>query len=273
MTSNIWGGNSYGDPTKLMSKQLFNVYNKYSPDVIGFQEASPGWYGADLFFDLGKSYNMVGTELYNNQNWTPIAVKKEYKIVAYGFEELDKVPGYSKSITWVVIQKDEKRFGMCNTHFWWMRGNEAKEVNEIFGTTNYTPSDHCNLRNYNAKQLSNLMHYLNKRYSCPVFAFGDMNVRLSEEVFDVYAENGIKNLYDLAQKKDNICSYHGYPVPDENGVFHGKKSTDENGYSSSLDHMVSLGDNFDVKQYCVVQDQDALDATDHSPVFVDVCFK
>ena len=131
------------------------------------------------------------------------------------------------------------------------------------------------------------MQHLHKKYSCPVFAFGDMNATFSESVFDVYAENGIRKLYDLTEHKDKVCSVHENPERGEDGMFHGQKATNESvsdfrkilcltddkvldGYFSSIDHIVALGDNFEVTQYRVVEDQDALDASDHSPIFADI---
>ena len=38
----------------------------------------------------------------------------------------------------------------------------------------------------------------------------------------------------------------------------------------SIDHMVGYGEGYKVSEYYIVEDQDALDATDHSPVYVDI---
>jgi endonuclease/exonuclease/phosphatase family metal-dependent hydrolase len=126
-----------------------------------------------------------------------------------------------------------------------------------------------------------------EKYSCPVFAFGDMNSTIEEGVFSEYAENGINKLFDLAEERDETCSIHGDPKRDENGVYRGVVANKEYikwfrnrlflredeslpDYFTSIDHIVSLGDGFTVKQYRIVEDQGALDATDHSPVYADV---
>lgn len=71
-------------------------------------------------------------------------------------------------------------------------------------------------------------------------------------------------------------------------MFHGQKATPESikefrkalclpdedmadGHFSSIDHIVALGDNFKVLQYRVIEDKNALDASDHSPVYADIC--
>jgi endonuclease/exonuclease/phosphatase family metal-dependent hydrolase len=50
------------------------------------------------------------------------------------------------------------------------------------------------------------------------------------------------------------------------------ENSDEFDYMASIDHIVGLGDGYKVLQYRVVEDQDALDASDHSPVFADIEF-
>ena len=287
MTSNIWG-DFFDNPTKLRVDNLYDVYEKYNPDVIGFQEAAAGWYDVDLFYKLGEAYTLIGTECCNNTNSTSMAIKKEYTVIAYGHEQLENTPDWSKSITWAVLEKESERIAVCNTHFWWMRGTESEHVKKVYNVLDYTFQNHCELRSCNAKQLSRLMQYLHEKYSCAVFAFGDMNATVSESIFDIFAEYEIKKLYDMAESKDNACSIHGNPKPGVDGMFHGQKATletirdyrktwclpDENmkdGYFSSIDHIVALGDNFKVLQYRVIEEQNALDVSDHSPVYADVC--
>jgi len=215
-----------------------------------------------------------------------LVIKKEYKVIAYGHEQLADTPDWSKSITWAVAEKEGSRIAVCNTHFWWMRGTEAPHVQKACGVEGYTAEDHNALRAQNAAQLVRLMQDLQRKYACPVFGFGDMNATVSEKVFEVYGENGVKLLFDIAAEKDTVCSVHGDPVRGEDGMFHGKKATaesvntlrrilrlpetDREGYFSSIDHIVALGEGFCVTQYRVIEDQDALDVTDHSPVYADV---
>ena len=288
MTSNMWG-DFFNNPTALRKDMLYRIYRKYNPDVIGFQEAAAGWYDVDIFWKLGEEYNFVGTECCNHTNSTPIAVKKEYTVIAKGHEQLKDTPDWSKAITWSVIEKSGERFAVCNTHFWWMRGTEPDEVKKSMGVQDFTIEDHRQLRTSNSIQLSELMLYLHKKYACPVFAFGDMNGTVFEDFFIVYAKNSIENLYDVAEYKDNICTLHGDPKPGEDGSFHGERATKEyikgcrkrwclteenieDAHLTSIDHIVALGDNFKVKQYRVIEDEDALSATDHSPVYVDIEF-
>ena len=250
MTSNIWG-DYFGNPVKGREELLFEVFKRYSPDVLGMQEYTPGWYSGNMFNWLSDEYYPVGTELYNNINYVPMAIKKDYKLLNYGYEYLENTPDKSKGITYAVIEKDNVKCVVCNTHFWWMTGEE-----------------HDAVREENAKQLTALMKYLGQRYNCPVFAFGDMNTTISSKVFEIYKENGIKHLRDLAKEKDDVSSHHGDPEKTENGSYKGEKTDDD--YNCSIDHIVGLGENFSVLQYRIVQDIEALDATDHSPVYTDI---
>ena len=288
MTSNIWG-DYFNNPTHGRDEQLFAVYQKYMPDVLGFQEITSGWYQSTLFQKLSQNYRLVGTELLESENYVPLAIKKDFSIIAKGFEYLVRTPDLSKAITWAVIRKNDLMVAVCNTHFWWMRGTESEEVKQQKGVLDYSFEDHCRLRENNAEQLSQMMRWLNEKYSCPVFAFGDMNATVMEGVFEIYRKNNVKNLFDMAEQKDLTCTIHGDPVKDRNHHFYGKKAEKEyiekfrqilclpkiesaEGYQTSIDHIVALGDSFKVRQYRVVEDQEALDASDHSPVYADIEF-
>lgn len=250
MTSNIWG-DYFGNPVKVREDLLFKVFKRYSPDVLGMQEYTPGWYDGNMYSWLSSEYYPVGTELFDNINYVPMAIKRDYSLLANGYEYLEETPDKSKGITWAVIEKNNLRYAVCNTHFWWMSGEE-----------------HDLIRIKNAKQLSKLMITLKERFSCPVFAFGDMNAKISSGVFEIYKQNGIKHLHDLAKEKDNVSSHHGDPVAIKSERYKGKK-TDKD-YNHSIDHIVGLGDNFEVLRYRVIEDIEALDASDHSPVYSDV---
>jgi len=272
MTSNIWG-DYFGNPTAIRDDQLFEVYKKYAPDVIGMQEVTASWYQSSLLKNLSADYYFIGTELFEPNNYIPLAIKKKSTLLAKGYEYIEQPYDLSKGVTWAVVKLQDGRIvGLCNTHFWWMQGPE-----------------HTRCRNSNAEQLSEIMRYINRRYSCPVFALGDMNASMSDTIFDIYRAHGMAPLIELAEQRDSTCSHHGNPVRGDDGRYHGSKvsqerlvrmrqrlgvdeNSDEFDYMASIDHIVGLGDGYKVLQYRVVEDQDALDATDHSPVFADIEF-
>lgn len=270
MTSNIWG-DFFGNEVSIREGQLYNVYKKYDPDIIGIQEATGAWYLGDMFKRLEEDgYLFLGTHfihldmytsqptfppLYEDGSSVPLLVKKEkFRVLDFGWELLRYTPDHSKSIAWAVLERkeDAKVFGVCNTHFWWMKRNE----------------DDSKLRAKNAKQMVALMQYIHEKHNCPVFAFGDMNTKLGSEVFEVYAQHDVKHLLDEAEKASYVSSHHGDPQRGQDGRYHGSKTT--NDYTYSIDHIIGYAGGYHVKEYQVIEDQDALDATDHSPVYVDV---
>ena len=255
MTSNIWG-DYFGNPVDLREDGIFNVYNKYSPDFVGFQEVTRGWYAGKMFSEyLSQNFRFVGTELDGCENYVPFVFRKSAGLsyIAKGYELLSETPDLSKAITWAVFEnKDKERFGFCNTHFWWKTGEE-----------------HDIIRKKNARQLSELMADIQKRYECPVFAMGDMNCDRYGGIFEVYKEYGITHLSDIAEKVIGKASCHGDPVKGDDGKYHGKK--DVRPIENSIDHIIALG-KVSVKEYLVNDDQDALDSTDHSPVMATVEF-
>ena len=289
MTSNIWG-DYFDNPTRGRDDNLYRVYKKYSPDVIGFQEVTRGWYKSSLFERLRGEYYFVGMDGFDCNNYVPLAIKKDICLIDSGFEYLKDTPDSSKAITWAVVKQNGVVIGLCNTHFWWKRGDASQAVDLSADPKGSNGEVHCMLRIKNARQLTQLMKEIGGKYLCPVFAFGDMNATVTEGIFEVYNQNGIKNLIDISEKKDTACSIHGDPVKDENGVFHGEIASDDyiaslrremllpqmencEGCFSSIDHIIGLGERFIVEQYRVIEDKQALDATDHSPVYADISFQ
>ena len=269
MTSNIWG-DYFGNEVSSREGQLYDVYKKYDADVIGVQEATGNWWKGEMFRNLIKDgYTLISpynvnpddfaaepcAPLHEGFNYVPLFVRRsKFKILECGYEVLRNTPDRSKAITWAVIEDKEtgKLCGVVNTHFWWMSRGQDDNL----------------LRAENAKQLVAVNKYINSKYFCPVFSFGDMNTILGSEVFEVYDINHIVHLLDKAEKGSKCSSHHGDPVRGEDNRYHGKKT--ENGKDKSIDHMVGYGEGFKVSEYYIIEDQDALDATDHSPVYVDI---
>lgn len=252
MTTNIWG-DYFGNPVLPRQADLHRVYQTYSPDVIGFQEVTKSWYQSDLFPGLSQDYFFVGTEICENKNFVPLAVKNDYELLAKGYERFSDTPDASKAVTWAVVRKEEQQtVAVCNTHFWWKTGVE-----------------HDRLRVKNAQQLCEVMRELLSRFHCPVFAFGDLNCKRSSSVFsDVFRKYNVFSLFDMAAEKDDVCSLHGDPEIQQDGTCIGKMT--DRTQEDSIDHIIAIGSGFGVSQYRVVTEQFALDATDHSPVFADV---
>ena len=254
MTSNIWG-DYFGNPVELREQQLINVFKKYDPDILGVQEARMTFQKSKLFKELLKDYEAVGVSDYEPVNHEPLFYKKKYKLISKGFEYLDDTPDLSKGITYAVLFDEEKgrKFAVCNTHFWFKHGEE-----------------HDIIRVTNAKQIISLMNYLSGKYNCPSFMFGDLNCFITSEAYKTFLSENLVPLYDIAAEKENKTTYHGYPQRGEDGKYHSQMS--DRGREFAYDHILGMNGNFKVERYVVVEDQDALDATDHNPVFADVEF-
>lgn len=105
MTSNIWG-DYFNNPTVGRDEQLYGIYQKYNPDVLGFQEVTKGWYNSSLFESLRRDYYFVGIERFAANNFVPLAIKKDFSLLAKGFEYLENTPDVSKAITWAVVRRN-----------------------------------------------------------------------------------------------------------------------------------------------------------------------
>ena len=252
MTSNIWG-DYFGNPVELREDQLFNVFKKYNPDILGVQEARMSFQKSKLFKKLGEEYAAIGVSDYEPVNHEPLFYKKKYKLIESGFEYLLDTPDLTKGITYAVLfdEENNKKFAVLNTHFWFKGGAE-----------------HDLLRVTNAKQIISRMKYLSDKYNCPSFMFGDLNCFITSEAYKTFLDNGLTPLYDIAIVKENKTTYHGYPQRGEDGFYHSTMS--DRGREFAFDHILVYGGEITVSNYIVVEDQDALDATDHNPVFADV---
>lgn len=255
MTSNVWG-DYFGNVVNGREDQLVEVLLKYRPDIIGLQEMTPNWYNSKLFKVLEKEYALVGAVLGSHINYVPLAYNKErFNILEYGFRRYNGTTDRSKAVTYAVLydKSDGHTLAVCNTHFWWKSGPE-----------------HDQIRIMNAHELTATMKDLQSRHHCIVFAFGDLNSTITSDVFTVFLQQGVIRLYDLAEEVNDVSSHHGNPSLGEDGCYHGRETMDRQ--EMSIDHIVALLEEHScqVRTYQVVLDQNALDASDHSPVYVDV---
>ncbi|MBE6705577.1 MAG: hypothetical protein E7583_09960 [Ruminococcaceae bacterium] len=269
MTSNIWG-DYFGNPVEERAQNFINIFSRYSPDVIGIQEATTHWYKSELFDWLTNNYYLAGSEYFadgtankikingeyfDSTNYTVLAYKKgKYELYEKGMERYFNTPDPSKVVTWAVLRdvETDKVFGVCDTHLWWKYRNE---------------DDH-KLRAANARQMVNVMKHLSQKYGCPVFAMGDFNSLPDCEAYTLLRDEGVLDLQEVSEVTTDISSYSGDPQRGDDGKLHGKPTTEDK--SCSIDHIVAYGEGYIPKTYAIVTDQDALDSSDHSPVYADI---
>ncbi len=255
MSNNIWG-QYFENPVESRTDDLLKVYKKYAPDVLGFQESDKYWHAGRMFNAIQGEYEFVRAPE-EEKNYTSLLYKRDrFELVDSGYILFDKTPDPSKSFMWGVLKDKNSgfKFGVGSLHYWWMTG----------------PS-HDVLRCRNSCDLLDEVRKIREKHGVTVLAFGDYNCFWQSEALKLLYANGGKNALDLAAKCSAVSSHHGDPIRDDDGRYHGKRT--DNDKSKSLDHIIFFGDDFKVDEFRVVEDQCALDATDHSPIYADITVK
>ena len=139
---------------------------------------------------------------------------------------------------------------MFNTHFMWRDGIEYDVI-----------------RRYNAMELVGQMRQVKRAYDCPCFFTGDLNCTVDSPVWKYLTGEGYLPVREVSSERSDISSWHGDPFRGEDRLFHGSMTSDT--WEKSIDH-IGAERGTAAERYIVVTDQEALDATDHSPVFADI---
>lgn len=252
MSSNIWG-DYFGNEFSPRALQLNKIYHKYQPDILGLQEMTPNCYQDIFLNNLSDQYSLVPVHIMGQVNYTPLLYKtSRFALVDCGWERFYDAPDKTKSLTWGLLEdrQTRKKLVAISLHFWYMVGPE-----------------HDKIRMNNAKQLCFKIQELEEEFDCPVFAFGDFNCGTFSEPIMFLKAHGLPSAQVCATDyRDTVSSHHGDPVRGKDGFYHGIVSARPS--EDSLDHIICTIQRVLVKEYHVVTDQEALDATDHSPIFV-----
>ena len=254
MTSNIWG-DFFHNPVEPRAPLLAKIYDRYMPDVLGLQEVGKNWWKSILFSELKKTYAQVPVEKTQKLNCTPLFYRADlFKLLEsdrYLFhEELD----YSKGWNYGVFKSrcGNGRFAIFNTHFWW-KGELRDEV----------------IRRYNAMETVAAMKRIGSKYSCPVFLMGDLNCKCTSMTWEYLRNQGWQTSFLCTDNYSPYSSNHYDPFIHEDGTCTG--STTDEPKEDSIDHIAIPASVKVLYQHAVI-DREALDASDHSPVFADVEF-
>lgn len=252
MSSNLWG-DYFGNPVSPRDKKLENIYRKYLPDVLGVQEMTENWSKSEIWENLKDLYSIVPVETNGEQNYFPLFYRND-KISLHdsGFHFYHKEFEPTKGYTWGLFKdlSTNRPFLIFNTHFMWKEGLEYDVI-----------------RRYNAMELITEMTYISKVYDCKAFFMGDLNCTVNSLAWDYLNSVGWYSAFTLAKETSDICTIHGDPVLGNDGFYHG--STTEDKAEASIDH-IGIGKNCNAVSFSVITDKDALDATDHSPIILDV---
>lgn len=252
MTSNVWG-DYFGNPVKGRDKNLAGIYLRYLPDVLGLQEVTESWRDSELYPALRNTYSVVSAETCGKNNHTPLLYNREkFELLDSGWylyhEKLDASKGYTMGV--FREKNGGKRFAVFCTHFWW-----KPDLSDAV------------IRYYNAKDMVQKMKQIGETYSCPVFFMGDLNCFRDSDAWTYLREQGWETSYRLTADCSPESSWHDNPIRGEDGEFHGKIPESPN--EKSIDH-IGVETGIRVLRQRIVLDQEALDATDHSPVYADV---
>jgi hypothetical protein len=253
MSSNIWG-DYFGNPVEVREVLLENIFNNYSPDILAMQEATKNWNSSKLFANLHKKYEFIETPGVTDNNFLPLIYRRDlFDCIDSGFVKFEDTPDPSKGATWGVLSSkiDNVRLAVFCTHFWWKRIGDP-EMDSI--------------RVSNARKVSEKAISIISEYSVPAVILGDLNSRKGNPSMVYFSDAGWKFARDEAAETSEVSTHHGDPILGLDNKYHGKRTSDR--YDKSIDHIIFRGD-IRPERFYVVEDNDALDASDHSPIFCD----
>ncbi len=252
MSSNIWG-DYFGNEVEGRDRQLQGIYLKYLPDVLGLQEMTRSWWASPVWKDMEDTYRFVEADTHNKLNFTPLLYRPDrLALIDSGWQLYHEELDASKGFTWGVFETREsaRRLAVFNTHFMWPNGTEYDVI-----------------RRYNALEMDIAMKRTAQKYGCPVFFMGDLNCTVDSLAWRFLNGTGWVTSFCAADEFSPVSSHHGDPVRGEDNRYHGQ--TTEAPKEKSIDH-IGLSAASRVLRQAVVIDTDALDATDHSPIYVDL---
>ncbi len=250
-------GSNVGNRPELLA----SIYLEYLPDVIGLQEYSSNMNSLSLL--LADSYTQVdlSSEIsaYGmSRLYTPIFYRSDkLELVDKGFVLFDRAYNNSdsKGASYAVFRHRQggEMFTVCNTHFWWKSGEE-----------------HDAARVANARAIAELM----KEMSGTLFVIGDFNSNVSSEAYAVLLNSGLTDAQGAADITEDCNTYHSYPSYDsENNVFYGSPMP-VGGHSKAIDHIFVDSAGADgVLKLDIITSEDALNTSDHCPIYIDHTFR
>ena len=240
---------SYNDrlPLTERARKVASVISAYCPDAVGLEEVSAAWhesleslFGGTYAFipddipGAGPSYSTV---FYN----TSKAELLEYGTTVFAAATNSQL----RNLTWARLRRisDGQEYVVTSTH--------------------WDISTHPDERVLQAKENGVLTSGLISKYGLPIFACGDYNRNETTSEFTGFiAATGMKDskltalASGLAERGGKSTHTVGQPV-----------SGSSDG-SVCIDHIVCTPD-VEIKYYTTVIDDEAIDSSDHCPIFVD----
>ena len=262
MSHNVWG--MFGaNPVKRVDNRrdlMREIYLEQLPDVLGTQEFSIAMRESGLandllengYCELNVSHDV---EAYGMSNlFTPIFYRKDscdvlncgFFLFPRNFNNHD-----SKGVAWGIFRHKYTGavFSVANTHFWYKGGEE-----------------HDLVRRDNAIMLLDVMKPLPK----PWFIMGDLNCKTDSPAYKTLSGSGLSDAQLAAPDTILGKAHHPYPEYDfEKQIFYGAP-VPMGDYTESYDHIFVDSEHCSsVNRFVVLTDQNALDTSDHCPIFLE----
>lgn len=253
MSSNIWGNCPGNRPIANRDDLLAGIFKKYTPLSIGLQECSPKSRGEknNIFSLCSPEYLELDPSPKDTTNFTPILYSCRLQAEDCGWFLFDGPNDWnSKSVTWGLFSLENSRFIHINLHYFWEHTEQGEQA-----------------RKQNSDQLIAFIRQLPYR-QVPIVITGDFNCEVHTKPLQMLLSSGLTLASSIAPQK--ICSHHVYPEFDEEkqyyhsgSCFHPARTAND-----SIDHIFLEG--VVCRRFITVQDQEALDASDHCPIYADI---
>lgn len=254
MSHNIWCGEVHNRDLHLAA-----IYKRYLPDVLGLQEMTPNLYDSRLLSLIEDEYELLRhEEAPGNVDNTPLLIRRgKFNVIEHGWHLYRGLNNHkSKSLAWAVLERKEDglRFGAVSTHFWWRKGPESDLARED-----------------DVYQMMAFVNYMKVKYNIPVVTMGDWNCTMGSLAYKAaFAAGGLDVRLLAKDHSDLLHAHHPYAVynPETDEYENGPKPVGS--CINAIDHMFVFGEKgFDISEFHVVNEQEALDTSDHCPIYMD----
>ena len=253
MSHNIWCGEVHN-----RDLHLAEIYFRHAPDVLALQEMTQNLYDSRLLSLLEEKYELLKPDTQGLLDNTPLLVRRGvFDVVKCGWHIYDGLNNHkSKSLAWVILRKtdDGSEIGVISTHYWWQAGPESDLA-----------------RVYDAKQLTAYAHFMQVEYGVPVVAMGDLNMRIGAPGYIEMTSTGAMDMRMAAvEYASRSNTHHPYAVYNPESGEYENGPMPKGSHLNAIDHMFVYGhEQLDVRVFNVVTEQEALDVSDHCPIYVD----
>ncbi len=253
MSHNIWCGEVHN-----RDLHLAEIYFRHAPDVLALQEMTQNLYDSRLLSLLEEKYELLKPDTQGLLDNTPLLVRRGvFDVVKCGWHIYDGLNNHkSKSLAWALLRKtdDGSEIGVISTHYWWQAGPESDLA-----------------RVYDAKQLTAYAHFMQVEYGVPVVAMGDLNMRIGAPGYIEMTSTGAMDMRLAAvEYASRSNTHHPYAVYNPESGEYENGPMPKGSHLNAIDHMFVYGhEQLDVRVFNVVTEQEALDVSDHCPIYVD----